>query len=158
MTHQKIPSKYLQHILPNMLPLGSRGYRCDRLLRTRIGSITGVPRAKAEKYLAVPVEMTGSQRKPASLGDPMDLQPGESLGERVQRNKMKRVPDLTFNIFHNTFQYCNFTVTCLVPCRIELEYIIRIDFGKAGAFTYLSGTPLSLKERWQKSTFKGLNG
>ena len=52
-----------------------RGYRCDRLLRTRIGDIVGIPQAKAEEYLAAPAEeSTGA---PAQVGDPMDLQPGQ---------------------------------------------------------------------------------
>ena len=45
------------------------------LLRTRIGGIVGIPRAKAEEYLAAPAEE--STRAPAQLGDPMDLQPGQ---------------------------------------------------------------------------------
>lgn len=56
------------------------GYRCDRLLRTRIGCITGIPKAKAEKYLAVPAQEI-TTAIPAQLGDPTDLQSGEWLGK-----------------------------------------------------------------------------
>ena len=63
-----------QHVFSILFPI-RRGYRCDRLLRTRIGGIVGIPRAKAEEYLAAPAEE--STRGPAQLGDPMDLQPGQ---------------------------------------------------------------------------------
>eukprot|EP00438_Fugacium_kawagutii_P018029 Skav216298 [mRNA] locus=scaffold494:120735:126516:- [translate_table: standard] len=69
-------------IVSDLYPPGAEAchsYRCDRLLRTRIGCITGIPKAKAEKYLAVPAqEITTAQ-----LGDPMDLQSGEWLGAAI---------------------------------------------------------------------------
>lgn len=54
-----------------------RGYECDRLLRTRIGRIEGIPLAKAVAAVAAPVEECRGPGTAATLGDAMDLEPGQ---------------------------------------------------------------------------------
>lgn len=69
---------------PNIYPLNElqilffcQGYECDRLLRTRIGRIEGIPLAKAVAAVAAPVEECRGPGTAAPLGDAMDLEPGQ---------------------------------------------------------------------------------